>query len=42
MSNWYLGKFASIKTRNCSEDQIWGELSIEQQMKLIKILKGEF
>ena len=42
MSNWYHGMFASIKTRLCSEDQLWGELSVEQRINLKKILNGEF
>ena len=41
MSNWYHGQFAGIKTRNCTEEQLWGDLTVEQQMKLKKILKGE-
>jgi len=42
MTNWYHGKFTGIKTRNCNEEQLWGDLSRQQEMKLKKILKGEF
>ena len=42
MTNFYHGKFNTIKTRNCSEEQLWGDLSREQQMKLDKILNGDF
>lgn len=40
MSTWYHGKFSSIKTRNCTEEQLWGDLTQEQQMKLKEILAG--
>jgi hypothetical protein len=42
MSNWYHGQFGRIKTRNCTEEQLWGDLSVEQEMELKRILKGEF
>jgi hypothetical protein len=41
MSNWYHGQFSNIKTRNCNEDQLWGDLTVEQRMNLKKILNGE-
>jgi len=42
MSNWYHGQFTGIKTSNCTEEQLWGDLTVEQNMKLQRILKGEF
>jgi len=41
MTDWYHGKFASIKTRNCTEEQLWGDLTVEQKIRLKRILKGE-
>ncbi|MFC2091776.1 hypothetical protein ACFLTD_03300 [Elusimicrobiota bacterium] len=40
MSNWYHGQFTGIKTRNCSEEHLWGDLTTEQKMKLKRILGG--
>lgn len=42
MTNWYHGMFHGIKTRNCNEEQLWGDLTREQEVKLKHILKGEF
>ena len=42
MTNWYHGMFTKLKTVNLCEDQLWGDLSREQHLKLKNLLNGEF
>jgi len=42
MTNWYHGMFTGLKTANLTEEQIWGDISREQHLKLKNLLNGEF